>query len=743
MKRYGQYFYELLYALPLSFGCLLLWQEEFGIKKMAAGYVLLGLLSCFACALLCFLKGKDRLMAAGVLLILLGSPALYGLRFGSPGYFVRHRYLWLIPLLCAACFLCGMLCRHFRSIRIITALAVITGLVLLLVLHYEVSKLCVMLLLTVLGVLLADETQILWKKHGETNHTTHLVFVAPFLALWLVISLMLPVSDKPYDWQIVKNLWQKVEDLTISFMQKRRPRTDDFDTLKPGFSKILKIRDGRLLSDDKVLLRLEPYSVDTPVLRVAGQYCDTFSELNWYSTVDEDLHEYEYDLMETKIVFEKTGRFTDYIHIADLNVVFREFSSYSFFSPGKLITDTDGLKNAGAVQQGHNISFKEKKGVGYKYNINCLQLNRRNDAFAEYLRTEPVITKEDWDLYISRESRSLRNLTYSGLLAYREKMKELYLPQTDISPAAREFLDAATEGAETDFDKMMQLEKALSEFEYSLTVGLLPENVTDASTFLDWFLEQKKGYCIHFATAMVLLARAEGLPARFVQGFCAPVQRNSPTHVISDMAHAWCEIYFEGIGWITFDATPGFYGDAFWTNGTGQPGLSGKGKDPTLTPTPVASPSPTPTPVSVAPGEGASDSGVWKLLLLVFAFLIFFTFAVLILDRRMTLRRFEQMNAADQVRTMFRRNRRLLNYLGLPATEEETLGEYAERLRKDLLPGAVDWISEYERFLYGEPEDARPIVNAMLSGNRVLTETFRLRYPKRYFLCKLANRLIR
>ena len=741
MKRYGRYFFELLFALPLSVACLMLWQEEFGIRKLSAGFYILTVLSCLACALIRFLKGKDRLLAAGVLLILLGSPALYGLRFGKPGYFFRHRYLWLVPLLCAGCFLCGMLCRYFRAVRILTALSVITGLVLLLVFRYEVSKPCVMLFLTVPGLLLADETQILWHKNGETEHASHLVFIAPFLAAWLFLSLMLPVSDKPYDWRIVKNIWHQIEDFGISLTQKRRNKPDDFDILKPGFTSEAKVTAGRVTEDRRVLLRLESYSGDAPILRVAGQYCDTFEDLCWLCTVEKDLHEYEYDLMETKIAFEKTGRFTDYVHYVDVNLVYREFSSHYFFSPEKLLTDSDALKNAGASQQGHNLLFKTQKGVGSRYNLRFLQLNRRNAIFTEYVRSAPEITEEDWAKYISMENRTFRSLSYEGFLAYRAKMKELYLKKTDISPAVREFLDNVTKDAETDFEKMLLLEKALSEFTYSTSLGSLPANVTDSASFLDWFLETKAGYCVHYATAMTLLARAEGLPARYVHGFCSPVARYSPSKVTADMAHAWCEIYFEGIGWVSFDASPGFYVDAYWVPVTNPDGT--RKPTPTPTPTSEASPSPTPTPISVAPKEDEPESHVLRWLLLVAAFLVFFTFAVLLLDRKRTLRRFSRLNAAAQAKALFRRNDRILRYLNLPVAEEETLGEYQTRLKKVLPLDAVDWITAYERFFYGKPDDARPIVQTMLSGNRALTEEFRKRNPKKYLLCKLTNRLIR
>ena len=71
-------------------------------------------------------------------------------------------------------------------------------------------------------------------------------------------------------------------------------------------------------------------------------------------------------------------------------------------------------------------------------------------------------------------------------------------------------------------------------------------------------MEKQEGYCTYFATAFVLLARAEGLPARFVKGYCVPMLGKKEYLVTNDRAHAWAEVYFRGIGWVPFEPTPGY-----------------------------------------------------------------------------------------------------------------------------------------------------------------------------------------
>lgn len=98
--------------------------------------------------------------------------------------------------------------------------------------------------------------------------------------------------------------------------------------------------------------------------------------------------------------------------------------------------------------------------------------------------------------------------------------------------------------------------------------------------FVDHFLfEQKVGYCDHFSTSMVVLLRSSGIPARWVKGFApgslitSTSEKNEGTqeptsggsyenrYLVSYAdAHSWVEVYFEGVGFVPFDPTPGYDG---------------------------------------------------------------------------------------------------------------------------------------------------------------------------------------
>ena len=76
----------------------------------------------------------------------------------------------------------------------------------------------------------------------------------------------------------------------------------------------------------------------------------------------------------------------------------------------------------------------------------------------------------------------------------------------------------------------------------------------------DFLFKSQKGYCVHFATAMVALLRSADIPARYVQGYGTgtPIVGSVPQRyaVSQGDAHAWVEVYFPGAGWVPFDPTP-------------------------------------------------------------------------------------------------------------------------------------------------------------------------------------------
>ncbi|UOK64301.1 transglutaminase-like domain-containing protein [Paenibacillus sp. OVF10] len=115
------------------------------------------------------------------------------------------------------------------------------------------------------------------------------------------------------------------------------------------------------------------------------------------------------------------------------------------------------------------------------------------------------------------------------------------------------------QGSETRYDAVQAVKTYLAAHaEYTLDTRMPPRG-TD---FVDDFLfVTRQGYCNHFSTAMIVLLRSEGIPARWVKGFGSGMaDPDVPSqYVISQGdAHSWVEVYFPGAGWMPFEATPGF-----------------------------------------------------------------------------------------------------------------------------------------------------------------------------------------
>jgi hypothetical protein len=125
-----------------------------------------------------------------------------------------------------------------------------------------------------------------------------------------------------------------------------------------------------------------------------------------------------------------------------------------------------------------------------------------------------------------------------------------------------------TAGARTEYEKVAALESYLRDnFEYSLTPPRTPVS-QDAVTF--FLTESKVGYCEAFASALAVLCREIGIPARLATGFAPGTprslpHRSEPVWVVRERdMHAWTEVYFPGYGWIPFDATSSRVAHVAW-----------------------------------------------------------------------------------------------------------------------------------------------------------------------------------
>ncbi|MFZ0544557.1 MAG: transglutaminase domain-containing protein [Candidatus Promineifilaceae bacterium] len=106
------------------------------------------------------------------------------------------------------------------------------------------------------------------------------------------------------------------------------------------------------------------------------------------------------------------------------------------------------------------------------------------------------------------------------------------------------------------YDQTKAIEAFLRQYPYSLDVPLPPSN----QDLVDFFLfNLQTGYCDYYASAMVVMARSLGIPARFATGFLAQMPDEKGVQTVYALnAHSWAEIYFAGYGWVEFEPTAAF-----------------------------------------------------------------------------------------------------------------------------------------------------------------------------------------
>jgi transglutaminase-like putative cysteine protease/energy-coupling factor transporter transmembrane protein EcfT len=211
----------------------------------------------------------------------------------------------------------------------------------------------------------------------------------------------------------------------------------------------------------------------------------------------------------------------------------------------------------------------------------------------------------------------------------------LALPKKMPAVIAQKALEVAKTG--TNYQRAVRLQRwfrSAGGFTYTDKAPTTKQG--DSSTdAIAKFLTEKHGYCVHFASAMAVMARTLGIPARVAVGFLPGEPNADGTMVVSSHdAHAWPELYFEGVGWVRFEPTPrgGATTEPAWT----VPPAGALPEDPKDDTTPEATDSSKPSASSAAqsPKKAADEAapavaapaaggGVpWRLMLVLLAVVI-------------------------------------------------------------------------------------------------------------------------
>ncbi len=530
---------------------------------------------------------------------------------GAVKSFLKGYGLLQTAWITAVCYFLQMLLERVPVLKKGLAIVLLIGLVFALFAQSEIEQPGVVFFIGYLLTVVIEGIEGHWKKVRKRNKKAYMVWMAPFLAGYLLLLFSMPVPKEPYDWGWVENLYYKIKETFVTAAQDAiRGDKEDFGMAFSGFSGEGELQEGVREEAQSVMSIKSKDSLRTN-LYLAGRVYDTFDGTQWQQEAEGFLQERFLDTLET--LYAARGfdelHMRDYLGRTSLTLRYGYFNTQYVFQPLKL-WELKGSKRLEYSDLGGSLVWDRQRGYGTEYQMEYFQLNLGQPEFLRFLEAAETteVTGEVtrgtgdplWNQVLAEYERRMGERTDKETIeAYQQYVYATYLPEAKWTGSLSEegrvrvYLTDLTEGCQTRVSTLLAIEQELSALRYTRTPGAMPETVTDEESFLDYFLlESRQGYCTYFATAFVLLARAAGLPARYVEGFLVPARdtaqygSDGELLVYSSMAHAWPEVYLDGIGWIPFEPTPGYSGMRYtpWSTaqteaGSNPYGAGGDGKD--------------------------------------------------------------------------------------------------------------------------------------------------------------------
>lgn len=496
-----------------------------------------------------------------------------------------------------------------------------------------------------------------WNSVTSAESEGHLALwilpVATVLAaamLFLVTSVSLPRSDY---------LAQKLEYLNhyaMELLGSSDPRTS-FSLIPTGMQPDPQQLGGPVqLQEDAVL---EIVTNDTDILLRGAVYADYNGHI-WYN--DASVNRYRMSDSDTAADVFNRGlpregglTFRDLrltiTHLADgpssLFVPFR----VGVITPSEVMTLLVYFNDRGEVFSSQDI----QKGICYKVESSLPADSL--DILAQWMQNHDHVTDPEY---------AFARADYLSVLA-------------SLPVSVRELAKSLAADTTNDAEAVLALAKYLSANTiYSLDPVVPPAD----EDFVAHFLDTKVGYCTYYASAMTIMSRTLGIPARYVEGYQLP-ENAKPDEVITitqAQAHAWCEVYLKGIGWIPVDVSAkDEYSTLREEEASSQENIPEILPEPT--PTPASKPTPTPKPENNKQQPENPVSFPWKPIVSILG--VFFLIAVTLAGPPMIRRSLEKRacsTLSGSIACQYRAILRLLSFVELTPQIGETPARFAARV---------------------------------------------------------------
>lgn len=180
------------------------------------------------------------------------------------------------------------------------------------------------------------------------------------------------------------------------------------------------------------------------------------------------------------------------------------------------------------------------------------EYRERAEDFDALRLAVPIRRGQEYTVVSAVSGATAEQLRQAGS-EYPAEVRERYLQlPRRLPPRVAQLARQLTAGASTPYDAALAIEAYLRDLTYSTSIAPPPPD----RDWVDYILfETREGYCDYFATAMAVLLRSLGIPARVATGF-APGEYDeaSGLYIVREShAHSWTEVYFPRYGWITFE----------------------------------------------------------------------------------------------------------------------------------------------------------------------------------------------
>ena len=562
-----------------------------------------------------------------------------------------------------AAFVIFMICDRILLLGILASAGVFVFMLAEFFMGYDVypvsPALAAFYALAVLTRFLRDRLQT--KDPARTRK--YITFLLPFLLLYLLLLAVWPKPEEPVSWDWVQRLYENASKKITLFVRRLSSERGVIDA---GYFRIAFDMDERMDYNNDGDDGLELFEIMSGGgivgdLYLKGEIFNEFSSGEWHNTLESSEDYFLTDSFETRKGVEKYEEVSAnaLLREASIRVKFLDIVSPIVFAPAKALSfsNVSSKKKTQAVNE--HLLFEENAGYGSEYMISFLQMNMGSSVFTDYMNA-PLSGTGDTE----------------GLAQYRDYIYNSYTSAPVIRDSVSRWLDTVTKDAESDYERLLAVERALSGFTYNARTGKIPVYARSEGDFIDWFiLEKREGYCVHYATAFCLIARYMGFPSRVIRGYKTELNANGPTVVKDKCGHTWPEVYFEGKGWIPFEPTPGMEGGRYegWAVRTGK--INDRENESAKTRPGIQLPEEDAGYIEERAGKTVS----WVLMLAIAGVIllsVLILLAVRILMRRVKLKK---MSAREKYYHEYDMVIRTLAELGIRRQPDETFAEFAER----------------------------------------------------------------